>query len=120
MKGKFLVPIGDPYFLNQIRRVGKKNYILTYGQKINKETMYDDSYYQRQWRFATEEDIKNYEEHLKLEHLERYKDILNEMLETIEKFKDYKYLNLSDDFYEELEETIMYIKEELQEVNEDE
>ena len=114
MEGKFLVPIGEPYFLSQIIKVGKKNYIMTYGQKINKETLCDDSYYHQQWRFATEEDIKNYEEHLKLEQLERYKDTLKEMLETIEKFKDYKYLNLSDAFYEELEETIMYIKEELQ------
>lgn len=119
MKNKYLVQIGDPYFLGQIRRVGKKNYILTFGRKVNKETMWDDAYYPKQWRFATDEDIKNYENHLKLQHLERYKDTLNELLEAIENFKDFKYLSLSDDFYTELEETIMYIKEELQEEQED-
>lgn len=112
MKGKFLVRTGNPYHLTQINRIGKKNYITSFG-KINKTTMLDDASWPSQWRFATDEDIKNYENFLKRRQLDNYNDTLNEILENIEKIKDCKYLNFSDDIYTEIEETIMYIKEEL-------
>lgn len=112
MKGKFLVRVGNPYHLTQINRIGKTNYITSYG-KINKTTMLDNDPYPSQWKFATDEDIKNYENFLKQKQLNHYNDTLNEILKNIEKIKDCKYLNLSDDIYIEIEETIIYIKEEL-------
>ena len=113
MKGKFLVRVGNPICLTRIDRIGKKNYITSWG-KINKTTMCEDRYgLTPQWRFATDEDIKNCENYIKQINLKRYNDTLNEILENIEKIKDCKYLNFSDDIYNEIEETIMYIKEEL-------
>lgn len=112
MKGKFLVRVGNPYCLARIQRIGKTNYITNFG-KINKTTMFDKNSWPSQWRFATDEDIKIFENNLKRIQLNKYNDTLNEILENIEKIKDCKYLNFSDDIYTEIEETIMYIKEEL-------
>lgn len=108
MKGKFLVHSVRDYELYQITRVGEKNYICGF-QKIDKDTLKDE--WGNQYRFATEEDIKNYKLFILKDALKGLKITLKDIEDSIDKINNTDYLKLSDDAVEDLEYIIEKVKE---------
>lgn len=117
---KILVNVDAPYQFEIVIREGLKNYITDDRKKIDKQTLrciYPYYVKEEQYRLATEEDIKFYIKKEKLRILRRYEVELQYHISILKEIK--KQEHLSESFFEDLHNTINYLKEDLQSVVKD-
>ena len=117
---KILVNVNAPYQLETVIRESNKNYITDNNRKIDKHTLYCvyPSYIkEEQYRLATEEDINFCIKKEKLEILRRYEIDIRYYINVLTEFDRHEHL--SKQFFEDLHDTIKYLKEDLQDVVKD-
>lgn len=120
MKGKLLVNIYDPKDMMRITSVGKVYYTCDWFYHINKVSLSSRDL-MRQYRFATDEDIKLYNKIQNTKILNDYENAIWDICNTIERLdkvlKDTQYLEFNEqDLLENIHSTLNDLKKDMEEL----